>query len=151
MRRLLIASAMLASACGLSHADTLTFRGTAAPTCALNTPVDGTIILGASLSSWSTATPASITAVNTAPATLTVTKPTAWASSPASTPSTTFTVSAATAGANVGALTGSGAATSGPLTALGTNTLTVSLGATASTPFHAGLHTAEVTVTCSVP
>lgn len=132
-------------------AETLTFRGTAAPTCALNTPIDGTIVLQGNLRAWATATPATIVAVNTTPATLTVTKPSDWASAPSGTPSTTFSVAASTTGANVGTLTGTGNASSGPLTALGSSILAVSLSAQATSPYRAGLHTAEVTVTCTVP
>lgn len=152
MRRHLLAFglAMLATVDGASAA-TLTFRGAALASCALGAPVDGTLQLGADLSSWTTLTPASITATNTAPATLTVTKPTDWASAPSQTPATTFTMSAATTGVNAGILGTGGPAATQALTGIGLTVLSVSLGATAASPYRAGLHTAEVTVTCSVP
>lgn len=149
-RLIFLSLAMLASADAASAA-TLTFRGTALSSCALGVPVDGTLQLGADLSSWTTLTPASITATNTAPATLTVTKPTDWASAPSGTPTTTFTMSAATTGVNAGILGTTGPAATQSLAAIGVTVLTVSIGATASAPYRAGLHTAEVTVTCAVP
>ena len=141
---------LLASVAG-ARADILTFRGTAIATCALALPIDGVVSLNGDLKSWSTTTPASITAINTSSATLTVTKPTTWATSPAGTPATTFTTTGTLTGTNSGNLTGSGASQTGALTNIGTTILAVSLGATSTAPFKSGLHTAEVTVTCSVP
>ena len=149
-RVLFLGLAMIAS-CDAASAATLTFRGAALSSCALGVPVDGTLQLGADLSSWTTLTPASISATNTAPATLTVTKPTDWASAPAQTPTTAFTMTASTTGVNVGTLTGGGPALTQSLSAIGVTVLSVSLGATAAAPYRAGLHTAEVTVTCAVP
>ncbi|MFC7052749.1 hypothetical protein ACFQI3_08630 [Hansschlegelia quercus] len=141
----------LISTISAAHAETLTFRGTALSACALIAPVDGTLALNSDLKSWATATPATISAINTAPATLSVTKPTDWVSGPAGSPPTTFTVSAQTTGVNLGVLSilGNGVTTS--LSGLGTSQLIVSLGATASTPYRAGNYAAEVTVTCTVP
>lgn len=135
---------------GQAQAATLNFTGTALATCALITPVDGTLTLGGDLQSWTTLTPATITAVNTSSATLTTTQPTDWLTKPASTPTTTFSHTANMTGTNSGALTG-GASKTATLTNIGATILTVNLGATATSPFRSGLHVAQVTVTCSVP
>lgn len=132
-------------------AATVEFTGTAAATCALTQPVNGTLTLGADLQSWATATAGSITAVNTSAATLNVTAPTNWASAPGGTPATTFAVSGVMSGANSGALAGTSTARTGALTAIGTTVTAISLAATATAPYRTGVHTADVTVTCTTP
>lgn len=150
-RMIPLACIALAALAGQSQAATLNFSGTALASCALITPVDGTLTLGGDLTSWSTLTPAAITAVNTSSATLTTTQPTDWLTKPGSTPTTTFTHTANMTGTNIGPLTGTGDSKSATLTNIGATVLTVSLGATAANPFRAGLHVAQVTVTCAVP
>lgn len=151
IRSIPLACIALAALAGQSQAATLNFTGTALASCALITPVDGTLTLGGDLMSWTTLTPAAITAVNTSSATLTTTQPSDWLTKPASTPTTTFTHTAAMTGTNIGNLTGTGASKSATLANIGATVLTVSLGATASSPFRAGLHVAQVTVTCTTP
>lgn len=151
IRKIPLACMAFAVLTSQSQAATLNFTGTALATCALITPVDGTLTLGGDLQSWTTLTPAVITAVNTSSATLTTTQPTDWLTKPASTPATTFTHTANMTGTNIGALTGAGASKSATLANIGATVLTVSLGATAAAPFRSGLHVAQVTVTCSVP
>ena len=149
-KSVLVCVALLATTGGASAA-TLDFVGTAVSTCALTLPINGTLTLGADLQSWATATQASITAVNTSAATLSLTAPTTWSVSPASTPATTFAITGNMTGSNSGALTGTSTARSGSLSAIGATIVTVSLAATATAPYRSGLHTAQVTVTCSVP
>lgn len=150
-RSIPIACLAIAALSGPANAATLNFSGTALASCALITPVDGTLTLGGDLQSWSTLTPAVITAVNTSSATLTTTQPGDWLTKPASTPTTTFTHTANMTGTNIGPLTGAGDSKSATLTNIGATVLTVQLGATAAAPFRAGLHVAQVTVTCAVP
>lgn len=150
MLKRIVAGAILLGATSVAQAATLTFTGEALPACSLTSPLDGTLILSAGLNAWSTLTPATIVATNTAPATLTVTRSNSWTSAPANTPTTTFSHASTIAGANVGTLLGTGAQ-SGALTALGITTVSVALSASAVQPFRAGIHSAQVTVTCSVP
>jgi hypothetical protein len=133
-----------------ASADTLNMMGVALPTCALTTPVDGVITLQSNLMSWATTVPASIIATNTAPSTLAVTRASDWAASPPSTPATTFDHQASITGANSVSATGSGASKSALLSNLGVNLVSVSITGTAAAPFKAGVHTAQVTVTCAV-
>lgn len=151
MRRIWSSLAALALLSAPATAATLDFVGTALPTCALTGGSNGTIALGADLKSWSTTTPASIVATNTALSTITVTRPTSWASSPASPPDTTFAHTATITGVNAGvSFTSSGNAKTATLSVLGVNTVAVSLSATASEPFMPGSYVAQVTVTCAV-
>lgn len=151
MRRIWSSLAALGLLCTPAMAATLDFLGTALPTCALTGGSNGAIALGADLKSWSTTTPASIVATNTALSTITVTRPTSWASSPASPPDTTFTHTATITGVNASAsFTSSGSARTAVLSLLGVNTVSVWLSATASEPFMPGSYMAQVTVTCAV-
>lgn len=119
-------------------------------TCILATPADGLITPGGDLKSWATTTPATVAVTNTGRAELLVTRPTTWASSPAATPATNFTLAGTMTGVNTGNLLGLGGALSGVLSGLGLTVLSLSLGATASTPFPSGAYVAQVTVTCTV-
>lgn len=119
-------------------------------TCILLTPAEGRIATGGDLKSWATSTPATVSITNTGAAQLLVTKPTQWATSPPSTPATTFALTGSLTGVNVGDLLGLGGALSGVLSGLGLSVLSLSLGATAATPFPSGSYTAQVTVTCTV-
>src|SRR5918998_1657638 len=88
-------------------AATLDFNGIGIASCALTGAVPGTLAQTASLTGWTTATPATIVATNTGPTTLSITGPSDWTTSPAHTPSTTFTTSATITGTNsLGSLTG---------------------------------------------
>ena len=150
MKRFALFLAALTVLSAPAGAATLNFNGTASAGCALTGGTDGALLLGADMKSWSTATPATIVATNTAASTLTVTRPSSWAASPASTPTTTFDHTATITGTNTASLSGSGDARTAVLTGLGANTVTVSLAATASQPFMPGNYTAQVTVTCAV-
>ena len=135
-------------------ADTLDFNGTAASTCSLTDPVNGTIELQPDLMSWATGTPASIVVTNTSAGSfaLTVAHDTSWVTSPVGTPSTTFSHVATISGANAAAsFTTIGAATKHPLTAAGVDNVSISLAASAGGPYRAGAHKAQVTVTCAAP
>lgn len=143
-------TACLAGSTQNAHSDTLNFRGLAVSACTLTAPIDGTLTLQSDLQSWVTTTPATITAINTAPATLTVTKPTSWTSSPAGTPSTTFTMSVSLTGTNILILPITGAAASGTLSLLGATVVTASLSAHGTDTFKAGSYVAQATVTCAV-
>ena len=116
--------------------------------CILLTPLDGRIATGGDLKSWATTTPATITVTNTGAAQLILTAPSQWALSPPTAPDTSFSVSGSLSGVNVGNLLGLGGAVSALLTGLGLSVLSVSLGATAATPFPSGPYAAQVTVTC---
>lgn len=116
--------------------------------CILLTPLEGRLSTGGDLKSWATQTPATITVTNTGSAQLIVTPPTQWALSPQTTPDTNFSVAGSLTGVNVGNLLGLGGAVSAILTGLGLSVLSVSLGATAATPFPSGSYAAQVTVTC---
>ncbi len=152
MKAVCLACALLVAAESPGAAATLNFTGVALSTCALTAPVEGTIALQGDLKSWATVTPASITAVNTAPATLTVTGPTSWASAPAGSPAnTTFAISGGMSGVNNGALAGDAARRTGSLANIGVTVVSVSLLASAESPFVAGPHVAQATVTCVVP
>jgi hypothetical protein len=144
----------LVAACNGVNADTLEFNGTAASTCSLTNPVNGTIELQPDLMSWATATPATIVATNTSAGSfaLTVTHDTDWATKPTGTPATTFTHLASIAGANASAsFTTNGAATTAALAAAGVDNVSVALSASAAGPYRAGPHKAQVTVTCATP
>lgn len=132
------------------RADTLNFRGIAVSACTLSLPTDGTLSLSSNLQNWTTTTPATITAINTAPATLTVTKPTSWTASPANVPATTFSMTANLTGANVLNLTGTSGAASGTLSLLGSSVVSVYLTAQGTDTFKSGSYTVQATVTCAV-
>ncbi len=133
---------------------TLTLTGTAVATCALTPGVTGAITLNSDLMSWSTTLPATLTATNMVASTLTVTRASDWAVKPTGTPTTTFDHQPSVSGANTiasGSFTESGRSKSALLTNPGVNVLSVLLSATAAAPFKAGIHTAELTVTCATP
>lgn len=132
-----------------ASAATLSFRGLALGTCTLTAPIDGVMTLGSDLSSWTTTTPASIVATNTAVSVLTVTRGSDWATSPAGTPLTSFDFSASLIGVNTGALTGTSLSKTHQLPTLGVSTLSMWLSGVASSPFPAGNYVAQVTVTCA--
>jgi hypothetical protein len=145
-------SAMFAQAAAAQSA--LQFNGTASSACALTNPSDGSIEVQPDLRSWATSVPAKITVSNTAPNyAVTVTHDTNWTTAPASTPVTTFAhVASITAGPNTSAqFTGAGASSSASLAVVGDNDLSITLTASAPTPFIAGAHQAKVTVTCALP
>lgn len=135
-----------------ANADTLEFNGTAASTCSLTESNNGTVELQPDLMSWATATPATIVVTNTSAGSfaLTVAHDTTWVTSPAGTPSTTFSHVATLSGANGNApFTTTGAATNHVLAAAGVDNVSISLAASATGPFRAGPHKAQVTVTCA--
>jgi hypothetical protein len=134
----------------------LELSGEAQQTCALTNPASGTIALNPDLRSWATSQAAKITVTNTSAETytLTATRSDAWkAGAPAGTPVTTFEhVPSIASGVNAGAtFQGTGVTKSTLLTNAGEDTFNVSITASASSPFKAGLHATEVTVTCATP
>lgn len=132
------------------NAETLNFRGLAVSSCSLGVPTDGVLSLSSNLQNWTTTTPATITAINTAPATLTITKPTSWTASPTGTPATTFGLTANLTGTNIATLSVTSGAGSATLSILGNTLVSVSLTAQGADTFKAGSYTAQATVTCAV-
>ncbi|MDB5593863.1 MAG: hypothetical protein JWM36_824 [Hyphomicrobiales bacterium] len=131
----------------------LDFDGTAASSCALTNPVNGTIALQTDLRSWATGSPASIVVTNTSAGTydLSITHGETWTSAPTGTPATTtFAHSQSITGANQNAVfSTTGPATSTNLAAAGEDNVQISLTASSPDPYRAGPHKATVTVTCA--
>lgn len=130
---------------------TVNFDGNVSATCTLTAPVYGVITLNSDLKSWSTTTPASITATNTSQSVLTVTRSGAWSASPKQTPTTTFGHQVSVSGANTlsdSQFSTSNNAKSGQLTNSGTNQVSMSVSASAAAPYPPGTYQTQVTVTC---
>lgn len=116
--------------------------------CTLLAVQEGELAPGADLMGWRTTRPAVVDATTTVPSILYVNTPSGWALHPARTPGASFSVAAQLSGANGGQLAPGGGGVSGQLTTSGTTHAAVSLTATATSPFPAGVYSAEVTVTC---
>lgn len=144
-------ASFLAAVPAAGGAQSIQFDGVATATCTLASTTPGTIALKSDLSSWATVTPGTITATNTAQSDLTVTRSGNWSVSPAGTPSTTFDHQLSITGSNnVGGsqIAESGNAKSVQLANLGANLVSVSVAASAPSPFPAGTYQTQVTVTC---
>lgn len=127
------------------------FDGVATATCTLANATRGVITLNSDLSSWATTTPGTIAATNTSQSSLTVTRSGSWSSSPAGTPNTTFDHHVAVTGSNTiegSQVSQSGNAKTVQLSSVGANLVSVSLSASAASPYPAGAYQAQVTVTC---
>lgn len=144
-------AALSISFSGAGAAQTVNFDGTVTATCSLAGATNGAITLNSDLKSWSTTTPASITATNTAQSVLTVTRSGAWSASPKNTPTTTFGHQASVTGANTlsdSQFSASNNAKTGKLANSGTNQVSMSVSASAATPYPPGTYQTQVTVTC---
>lgn len=152
MFRCFISCAVFAGLSSAAAAQTVDFDGTAPATCTLAGSTNGVITLGSDLSSWGTTIPATITATNTAESNLTVTRSDLWSLSPTGTPTTTFGHQVGVTGTNTltdSQFTATGTTKSGPLTSSGVNVVSMSVSATAASPYPAGAYRTQVTVTCA--
>lgn len=147
-----VAAVSLLCAAEAAVAQTINFDGTASATCALSGATNGAITLGSDMTSWGTTTPATITATNNTDSILTVTRSDSWTAKPARTPSTTFGHAVAVSGSNTlsdSEFTAVNNAKTGQLRSSGVNLVSISVSASASSPYPAGTYQTQVTVTCA--